>query len=349
MPDWHDAPPAYEEALQSSVAGDTSTSSHGANTSGALAPPLPPRTQQPSPAPSTPQPGTPVQYAPSPRPPASPVPAAQRAGPLPTSTHQPGHPLLNEGRLLVYPVHKGRCEKCGNTGYKGGDPSRPCSRCWRKYGRAYSGALKQAYEGTGLASVLQGMSLQRPLPGAVNYTHPNMVHQGTQPVGYVANQSYMPYAPYAPYRPAAQYVPPAAAQAPAEPERFPEDQHSSAPPRYEQASASDKPLPDQQYPQQHAPPPQAPQVPQPVPAPQPMPGGWGAAQPAPMGPTHYWPGYAPPPGAVRVMPGDPRIGGILCPECYGSGDDDGIVSLFLGGGDCRRCGGTGRIGHGGYV
>lgn len=54
----------------------------------------------------------------------------------------------------------------------------------------------------------------------------------------------------------------------------------------------------------------------------------------------YGYGHGPPPGAVVVQPGDPRIGGKTCWNCYGSGQ----VSIFLFDTDrCRTCNGMGRI------
>lgn len=42
---------------------------------------------------------------------------------------------------------------------------------------------------------------------------------------------------------------------------------------------------------------------------------------------------------IRVMPGDPRIGGVLCGRCRGSG----MINYFLDSDLCNVCGGTGRI------
>ncbi|GAA5907818.1 Hua1p [Sporobolomyces salmoneus] len=70
----------------------------------------------------------------------------------PTTTPTPGQPLLNDGRLLVFPVGE-QCHKCGNTGYKpfgattgyqGDDPSHPCRKCWQKYGKPYTSILKHS-------------------------------------------------------------------------------------------------------------------------------------------------------------------------------------------------------------
>ncbi|KAF9561100.1 hypothetical protein CPC08DRAFT_707669 [Agrocybe pediades] len=82
----------------------------------------------------------------------------------PTTHPVPGHPLLHEGKLLVYP--KGHeCEKCHNTGYKSYDPSRPCKKCWSKYAKPFSGPLVYSFSPAG--SVNAGASatnFQRPLP-----------------------------------------------------------------------------------------------------------------------------------------------------------------------------------------
>ncbi|KAG8949449.1 hypothetical protein FRC04_008548 [Tulasnella sp. 424] len=58
----------------------------------------------------------------------------------PTTSPTPGRPLLNKGKTLVYPPGY-FCHKCNNTGYKSFDPSNPCSKCWSKYARDYSGPL----------------------------------------------------------------------------------------------------------------------------------------------------------------------------------------------------------------
>lgn len=55
------------------------------------------------------------------------VPAHQQPGPAPmaygpTAHPTSGQPLLNHGRILIYPQGH-YCIKCGNTGYKGCDPS----------------------------------------------------------------------------------------------------------------------------------------------------------------------------------------------------------------------------------
>ncbi|KAH9851972.1 hypothetical protein C2E23DRAFT_828442 [Lenzites betulinus] len=81
----------------------------------------------------------------------------------PTERPVPGHPLLRNGRILIYP-NDYECHKCHNTGYKNYDPSHPCSRCWDKYAKTYSGTLMYAPWGTDGVSGSSRTSLQRPLP-----------------------------------------------------------------------------------------------------------------------------------------------------------------------------------------
>lgn len=79
----------------------------------------------------------------------------------PTRVPVPGHPLLRDGMLLVYP--KGHaCWKCHNTGYKDYDPSHPCRKCWEKYGKPYTGAL--AYAPWPSSDSTSNSRMQRPLP-----------------------------------------------------------------------------------------------------------------------------------------------------------------------------------------
>ncbi|KAG2014074.1 hypothetical protein CC2G_010921 [Coprinopsis cinerea AmutBmut pab1-1] len=77
----------------------------------------------------------------------------------PTTEPTPGHPLLRDGKLLVYP--KGyECEKCHNIGYK--LPSmKPCKRCWPKYGKPFSGPLAYSF---GDPNASNATNFQRPLP-----------------------------------------------------------------------------------------------------------------------------------------------------------------------------------------
>ncbi|GMG23406.1 unnamed protein product [Ambrosiozyma monospora] len=54
----------------------------------------------------------------------------------------------------------------------------------------------------------------------------------------------------------------------------------------------------------------------------------------------YMPQPPPPPIPLVVQPGDPRIGGMLCPRCQGRGQ----VHFFLDLEKCTVCNGLGRVG-----
>ncbi|GJE93197.1 hypothetical protein PsYK624_093560 [Phanerochaete sordida] len=78
----------------------------------------------------------------------------------PTMKPVPGHPLMNNGRVLVYPQGY-ECPKCNNTGYKHLDPSNPCMKCWSKYAKPFAGPLTYAPWG---AAGENGNNFQQPLP-----------------------------------------------------------------------------------------------------------------------------------------------------------------------------------------
>lgn len=80
----------------------------------------------------------------------------------PTRTPAPGHPLLNNGQILIYPNKDHICVKCKNTGYKNYDPSHPCRKCWEKYGKPYAGALM--YTSWNTESSSRSSKFQRALP-----------------------------------------------------------------------------------------------------------------------------------------------------------------------------------------
>ncbi|KAG1786566.1 uncharacterized protein HD556DRAFT_1507004 [Suillus plorans] len=80
----------------------------------------------------------------------------------PTRTPTPGHPLLHNGHILVYPHEDYTCVKCNNTGYKNYDPSHPCRKCWEKYGKPYTGALMYTSWNTNSSS--HKSKYQRALP-----------------------------------------------------------------------------------------------------------------------------------------------------------------------------------------
>ncbi|EJD00065.1 uncharacterized protein FOMMEDRAFT_136190 [Fomitiporia mediterranea MF3/22] len=108
----------------------------------------------------------------------------------PTESPTPGRPLLNKGRVLVYPQNY-ECKKCLNTGYKSFDPSHPCRRCWDKYGKQYSGAILYAP---------RTQQSQRPLP---NLRPPHLHHRQARSQPSLAspppsnlNRSQSTYQPY---------------------------------------------------------------------------------------------------------------------------------------------------------
>ncbi|KAJ7050714.1 hypothetical protein C8F01DRAFT_1067523 [Mycena amicta] len=103
--------------------------------SGARASSAPPATYPPPPLPR--RPSSESYQPPSSRPPNT-IPDDGR----PTTTPVAGHPLLLNGKMLVYPAGH-ECHKCvcKNTGYRHSDPSHPCRRCWDKYAKPYAGAL----------------------------------------------------------------------------------------------------------------------------------------------------------------------------------------------------------------
>ncbi|KAJ4479356.1 hypothetical protein J3R30DRAFT_3289137 [Lentinula aciculospora] len=98
-------------------------------------------------------------------PPSGPLPSGSPRSSLdegrPTKTPVPGHPLLNHGKLLVYPPGF-ECDKCHNIGYKQNDPSNPCRKCWSKYAKPFSGVI--TYSSFKTSSVGTGKTFQRPLP-----------------------------------------------------------------------------------------------------------------------------------------------------------------------------------------
>lgn len=51
----------------------------------------------------------------------------------------------------------------------------------------------------------------------------------------------------------------------------------------------------------------------------------------------------PPPGAMVVLPGDPRIGGQLCYHCGGAGVRETMFSFFDSEEMCAVCRGSGRV------
>ncbi|KIJ30727.1 hypothetical protein M422DRAFT_36439 [Sphaerobolus stellatus SS14] len=111
----------------------------------------------------------------------------------PTTTPTPGHPLLKDGKTLVYPAGY-TCSKCQNTGYKNYDPSHPCRKCWQKYARNYTGAIAYAPSASESSSSVNPFgSFQRPLPAftpphaGISRPHsttgyPGQAYRGSNPI-----------------------------------------------------------------------------------------------------------------------------------------------------------------------
>ncbi|KAF9266883.1 hypothetical protein L218DRAFT_955985 [Marasmius fiardii PR-910] len=103
------------------------------------------------------------------------TPSASANDGRPTQIPTPGHPLLNDGKLLVYPAGF-VCKKCHNIGYKDADPKRPCKKCWPKYAKPFSGALSYS-DFSSNASTGSGSTFQKPLPmrtQAQNHSGPGL-------------------------------------------------------------------------------------------------------------------------------------------------------------------------------
>lgn len=193
------------------------------------------------------------------------------------------------------------CEKCRNTGYKHDDPSHPCRTCWKKYGRPYTGAVASSWPRQGAAGP-SGTTLDE----ASNFQRP--LRMFASPTGPVANTSWtqpglVPYGAQMNHWPQSNPMQPAQGDYKAQPGAH---QPPPAPPH-------------QPYAQPHT--------------------FWQPTGPGPIIPVS--PYDRPPPGAHVVHAGDPRLGGLPCPECYGYG----YVESFWGFDtkNCWRCRGIGRI------
>jgi len=266
--------------------------------------------------------GSSTQYsAPSNSPPStqtSPQRAAQIAGAnaqgqipddgAPTKVPTPGHPLLRDGKLLVYPAGF-ECPKCRNTGYKSFDPSNPCSKCWNKYAKPYTGVLTYTpwsstpttpshtqtqfqrplptYTPPASASLRSSRTLRRPSQSATSLSSPNFNLSRSASASRM-NSGY----PGAAAASQSRIIPVPGGAVPMSPYLDPAQQ-------------------------QYYPPPST----------------------LPFNINVAYTNSALPPGATVVRPGDPRIGGNLCWRCGGSG----LISfLIFDQTTCTVCSGVGR-------
>lgn len=263
--------------------------------------------------------GTPF-YAPPPHPPSSNFSRAgsssTRQAPIdltPTSTPTPGRPLLNGGKVLHYKPGFW-CPKCQNTGYKHDDPSHPCKTCWKKYGRAYTSAVATSWP---RAPVIEGDCVE---DGRIPRI-PDSEYTG-------ANNWQRPLRDFR--RPQVSTSPPTSGYglggSPYSLPLPPQLQQQSSYGREKQSIPPPPPRPPANFNPVYWPP----QPPPPAPPPPPM---------GPIIHTSYW--APPPPGAMVLQSGDPRIGGLLCPQCRGVG----WIETFLGFDTetCRVCRGVGRV------
>ncbi|KAF8652600.1 hypothetical protein AX16_004320 [Volvariella volvacea WC 439] len=146
-------------------------------------------------------------YAPPPGPPPSGPPNDGR----PTTTPVPGHPLLKDGKILVYPA-RFECDKCHNTGYKHNDPLHPCKKCWNKYAKPFTGALQytpwDASSSSSSSSSGSGTTFQRPLPVLRPPHLSSPPVPPIPPVPPVPSMPGLPHPPPPPLPPRVQYLSP---------------------------------------------------------------------------------------------------------------------------------------------
>ncbi|KAG6809161.1 hypothetical protein H0H92_001366, partial [Tricholoma furcatifolium] len=227
------------------------------------------------------------------------------ASTAPTSTPTPGRPLLHNGKLLVYP--KGFvCNKCDNIGYKHADPSHPCKKCWSRYAKPFSGPLTYAFAAPASPGDTSTTVFQRPLPALL----PPQNRRRSRSRSRSRERHQRERERHARERERHER----------ERERFERDRQreresysfrgpASAPPSSQMfggagAGAASGYSPAYYQPRS-PPPPQHPQHPQ--------------AQVQQLRTLDPW--SAPPPGALVYPAGDPRLGGNMCWNCSGRGND----------------------------
>lgn len=193
-----------------------------------------------------------------------------------------------------------------NTGYKHYDPSHPCSRCWKKYSKPFSGPIAYApWSSPTTADPHQpqsNLNLQRPLrllPSPTGHPH---LHRHTSSLTNLSPNAY----------PALSR---SATTATATLARRPSASLTSLSTRGTSDDAQANWIP--------------------------LPGGVGGFPSSSSDGRQYVQTHGPPPpGAVVVLPGDPRLGGRPCWRCDGSG----MVSVFfLLEERCDVCNGLGRV------
>lgn len=284
----------------------------------------------------------------------------------PTIVATPGQPLLANRRILLYPLNDPVCPKCRGTGYQRADILNPCRKCWDKYGRPMrmieTGELdprRYALQAP-LPSLSHGHTSMTGSPSAV----PSPVRRGPPKVGRSAeadeeladengevppsyDDSIRTSEPLPPRRAGETNVTSSLPPTVAHPPPSGAGRLPFAPPliSFPQGSShhggGGYPGAQHHHPHQQGP----------------YHSGWGAPQhaPFPQHPHHSPMGHhgggmsfvapiphgrRPPPGALVLPPGDPRLGGQLCMKCGGDGETE---SFWLGSETCSRCRGVGRI------
>ncbi|KAJ7269536.1 hypothetical protein C8J57DRAFT_1322246 [Mycena rebaudengoi] len=154
----------------------------------------------PSPSAGGGYPPPPGRYQP---PPGAPPPVSSPSNSVPddgrpTATPVPGHPLLRDGNMLVYP------------------PYHECSKC-AKYARPYMGALTIAATPSASASSSSSSIFQRPLPAAAPHSSPHPPGSGYAPPSTPPPGAGSGYAPPPVPPPGGTFSPPGAFPAPGDP------------------------------------------------------------------------------------------------------------------------------------
>lgn len=225
----------------------------------------------------------------------------------PTKYPKPGHPLLLNGKLLVYP-NGYECHKCNNTGFKNFDPSHPCRKCWDKYARPYTGALAYTPWSTTTSPSSSGSNFQKPLP---SFRPPHLRPPAQQ-----------------------QEMNVGVTRTPSAPANRQDTQ------RHHPRSRSSPNLSRAQSNPSH-PPPSRPLLQPPPSVPSSfVPPSTSLSPTAGQRPlVQFASNSIPPPGSTVVSPGDPRIGGRLCYKCSGSGV---VPFMLFDEMPCGVCNGVGR-------
>ncbi|KAM6497549.1 hypothetical protein JOM56_008022 [Amanita muscaria] len=222
----------------------------------------------------------------------------------PTTRPVPGHALLKDGKVLVYP--KGfTCPICFNIGYKRSDPEHPCKKCWKKYAKPYSPVMSYAPDAGSTTT------LQRPLPKPASPSSLSVPGGGTAPN--------LPARPNTLRRPSGPT----------------HSLHRATPSVPNLHAASSTAYGSNTMPGSYPSPVTA--TPTGCTHPFHSMGPTGLYSPSYIQPQQTGGGGA---SAVVYSAGDPRLGGRLCWQCGGAGR---VSYLFFDNSVCMECSGIGRV------